>query len=155
MPEMLALTTFWEPKKSGLSGAFKTIEDVESFYEGHKDLFEPCTCEGGTQRSGWCERHSFCQKKPGTRLWVVWKFEFGFDRRPKGQVLVLEQIGELEPGEKQAALQLARKELKRIRDWQKACGVCHRRKPTDRELLEAWPGMHEFWDEKNFGGFRK
>lgn len=101
MPERVALTNHC-PTLGGLGGAFKTIEDVESFYEDHKHLFETCTCEDGKQRGRWCERSSFCQRKPGNRPWVVWKFELGFDEVPENQAQVLEEIGALEPGEKRA-----------------------------------------------------
>ena len=59
------------PGMGGWCGAFKTIEDVESFYEDNKHLFGPCTCEGYKQRHRFCERHTFCQRKPGTRHWPV------------------------------------------------------------------------------------
>jgi len=45
----------------------------------------------------------FCSK-PGTRPWIWWHCEAGYDEVPKDQLRELSRLRALVPGEKQAAL---------------------------------------------------
>ncbi len=98
MREILNMGSRWEPPLRQIYGAFRTIEDVEGFYEDHREMFTRCSCENPNNR---CDRHSFCRRKPGRRPWVVWRFDLGFDQVPENQSRVLEELGAFYPGEKQ------------------------------------------------------
>jgi len=73
----------------------------------------------------------------GTRPWGWWKFEQGEDP-PLAQGGLLEEMGELLPGEREKALELAKEQ------WLGSPPGSTRRDPVgDEALLAAWPRFPE------------
>jgi len=76
------------------------VEDVESFYFQYRHHFRVCYDRNSCGEDYHC---LFCSK-PGSRPWIWWKFEAGYDEVPKDQLRDLSRLRALVPGEKQAAL---------------------------------------------------
>jgi len=75
--------------------------------------------------------------KSGTRPWAFWRFEQGQDP-PFSQAGLLDDLDQLEPGERETAIELARVQ------WLGSPPGSSRRDPvSDEALLAAWPRFPE------------
>ena len=89
----------WQPPRTELDGVLRSIQDVEDFYYQHRYRFRVCHGRPCDE-----DHHELFCSLPGTRPWVWWKFEAGYDQVPSDQVKALKALRALQPGEKRAAL---------------------------------------------------
>ena len=110
------------------SEPFETEAAARAAWKAHKS--EIMALRDATHESRPPEGACF---KSGTRPWGFWKFEQREDP-PGAQFGLLEELGELLPGEREKALALAKEE------WLGYPPGSTKRGPvSDEDLLDAWP----------------